>query len=186
MGDIHPIDILIYLANFAVTFLLLYLLLYKPVSKFLSERRERIADALKNAGETREVAERTLLEAKAELASTGEKSRQLAHETIESAALAAEKITDNAQEKASAMIIRAREQMEEERQAALERALTDLVSFAGSLASRVLSREVNIEDNRAIVDHFFEENNVEIKRNGHSQPISNQEGTPPAQEEGKA
>lgn len=162
MGDINLVDMLIYMINFFVTFVLLYLLLYKPISRFLSERRERTATSLKEAEETRKEAELIFQEAKDELANTGEKSRQLSHETIENAALAAEEIIDNAQEEASAMIIRAREQMEAERQVALEHAFTDLVSFAGGLASRVLTREVSIEDNRAIVDHFFAENNMEI------------------------
>lgn len=162
MEDINLVEILIYFINFLVTFLLLYLLLYKPVSRFLGERRERTVNSLKEAEETRKEAELILQEAKAELASTGEKSRQLSHETIENAALAAEKIIDNAEEEAAAMTARAREQMEAERQVALERAFTDLVSFAGGLASSVLAREVSIEDNRAIVDHFFKENNMEI------------------------
>jgi len=164
MENLNLVDILIFIINFFVTFLLLYLLLYKPISRFLGERRERTINTLKEAEETREEAELILQEAKAELASTGEKSRQLSHETIENAALAAEKIIDNAQEEASALIERAREQMEAERQVALERALTDLVSFAGVLASRVLEREVSIEDNHAIVEHFFKENNAETNR----------------------
>lgn len=162
MEDINLVEILIYMVNFFVTFLLLYLLLYKPVSKFLGARRERTINSLKEAEETQKAAALILQEAKAELASTGEKSRQLSHETIENAALAAEKIIDNAQEEASAMLVRAREQMEAERQMALERAFTDLVSFAGSLASRVLDREVSIEDNWAIAEHFFKEHNIEI------------------------
>lgn len=176
MEDINLVDMLIYMINFLVTFLLLYLLLYKPVSRFLAERRERTVNSLKEAEETRKEAERILQEAKAELASTGEKSRQLSHETIENAALAAEKIMDNAQEEASAMIVRAREQMEMERQVALERAFTDLVSFAGSLASRIIAREVSIEDNWAIVDHFFKEYNIEINGGASAQAENKPEG----------
>lgn len=183
MGDINLVDILIYIINFLITFFLLYLLLYKPVSRFLGERRERTVNSLREAEETRKEAELVLQEAKAELAGTGEKSRQLAHETIENAALAAEKIIDNAQEEASAMIVRAREQMEAERQVALERAFTDLVSFAGSLASRVLAREVSIEDNWAIVDHFFKENNIEINGNGSAQAENKPKGKFLEQEE---
>jgi len=162
MEDINLVEILIYIINFFVTFLLLYLLLYKPISRFLSERRELTVNSLKEAKETRKEAELILQEAKAELASIGEKSRQLSHETIENTALAAEKIIDNAQEEAAAMIVRAREQMEVERQMAMEHAFTDLVSFAGSLASRVLAREVSIDDNSEIVEQFFKENNMEI------------------------
>ena len=164
MENINLVDILIYMINFFVTFLLLYLLLYKPISRFLGERRDRTVNTLKEADETRREAEHILQEAQAELASIGEKSRQLSHETIENAALAAEKIIDNAQDEASAMIVRAREQMEAERQVALERAYSDLVSFAGVLASRVIAREVSIEDNRAVIDHFFEESHTEFNK----------------------
>lgn len=170
MEGINLVDIPIYITNFLVTFLLLYLLLYKPVSRFLGERRERMVNTLREAEDTRKEAELILQEAQAELANTGEKSRQLAHETIENAALAAEKIIDNAQEEASAMIVRAREQMEAERQKAMEHAFTDLISFAGGLASRVLGREVSIEDNRAIVDDFLKENKMEI--NGQEERLS--------------
>ena len=157
MGDINLVEILIYIINFLVTFLLLYLLLYKPVSKFLGERRDRIANSLAGAVATKNEAEGILREAKAELASTGEKARQLSQEAIENAAFDAERIVDDAEEKASEMIVRAREQMEAERQAALERAYTELVSFAGTLASRILSREITIEDNREIAERFFSE-----------------------------
>lgn len=169
MEDINLVEILIYFINFFVTFILLYLLLYKPVSRFLGERRERTANLIKEAEEARKEADLILQEAKAELASTGEKSRQLSHETIENAALAAEKIIDNAEEEASVIIARAREQIEAERQVALERAFTDLVTFAGGLASRVLAREVSMEDNRAIVNHFFKENNMEINEQEEKQ-----------------
>lgn len=162
MEDINLVEILIYIINFFVTFFLLYLLLYKPVSKFLAARRARTMSALKEAEETQKEAERLLQQANAEVASAGEKARQLSHETIENAALAAEKIIDNAQDEAEEIVAHAREQMEAERQMALERAFTDLVSFAGGLASRVLAREVSIEDNRAIVEHFFTEHNLEV------------------------
>lgn len=183
MGDINLIEILIYIINFLVTFLLLYILLYKPVSRFLSERRERTAATLKEAEETRKQAELILVEAEAELASTGEKARLLSHETIENAALAAEKIIDNAQEEASVLLLRAREQVETERQVSLEHAYTDLVSFASGLASRVLAREVSIDDNRSIIDHFFKENNMEIKYDDGLRIENSPAGKSPEQKE---
>jgi len=157
MGDINLVEIPIYIINFLVTFLLLYILLYKPVSKFLGARHDRIANSLAEAEATQNEAEGILREAKDELASTGEKARKLSQEAIENAAFDAERIVDDAEEKASAMIVRAREQMEAERQAAMERAYTELVSFAGILASRILSREITIEDNREIAERFFSE-----------------------------
>jgi len=157
MGDLNIIEILIYLINFCITLTLLYLLLYKPVSKFLGERNDRIANSLKKAETVSQEAEIILQQAKEELASTRENARKLSHETMESAIQDAESILDNAKEKSSKIVSQAREQMEEEKQAALEQSFAEIVSFASGLATRILTREVTIDDNREIVENFFSE-----------------------------
>ena len=157
MENINVIEILIYIINFIVTFALLYMLLYRPVSKFLSARRERIVTSLKEAEATQNEAQSLFQDAKAELASTAEKSRLLSHEAFENAARDADRILDDAEDEAATIIERAREQMQTERQAALERAYTELISLTKEVSSRILSREVTIEDNRKIVDDFFRE-----------------------------
>ena len=125
MEGLNPLDILIHIINFIVTFVLLYLLLYKPVSKFMHKRRESVEQALADAAATRAEADAYLAEAKAELAATGEKARRLSHEAIENAALDAERIVDTAQDEADALLQKAREQMRQEKQAAIERAHTE-------------------------------------------------------------
>ena len=157
MESINFIEILIYIINFVVTFGLLYLLLYKPVSKFLAARHERIVSTIQEAEATQAEAQSLFQEARDELAGTAEKARQMSHEAIENASRDAEQILDDAEEEAARMVQRAREQMKTERQAALERAFTELVSLAKEVSSRILSREVSIEDNRKIVEDFFVE-----------------------------
>jgi len=153
MEGLNPLDILIHIINFIVTFVLLYLLLYKPVSKFMHKRRESVEQALADAAATR--ADAYLAEAKAELAATGEKARRLSHEAIENAALDAERIVDTAQDEADALLQKAREQMRQEKQAAIERAHTEVVGLASDIAARILSREVTLKDNREIAERFF-------------------------------
>ena len=155
MEGLNPLDILIHIINFIVTFVLLYLLLYKPVSKFMHKRRESVEQALADAAATRAEADAYLAEAKAELAATGEKARRLSHEAIENAALDAERIVDTAQDEADALLQKAREQMRQEKQAAIERAHTEVVGLASDIAARILSREVTLEDNREIAERFF-------------------------------
>ena len=157
MENINVREIPIYMMNFLVTFALLYLLLYKPVSKFLAARKERIVKSLQEAEATRNEAQGIFEEAKAELAGTAEKARQLSHKAIENAARDADSILDDAQEEAEKIVERAHEQMKAERQAALERAYTELISLSKELSSRVISREVSLEDNREIVECFFRE-----------------------------
>ena len=173
MENINVIEILIYIINFLITFALLYLLLYKPVSKFLSARKERIVRSLQEAETTQSKAQAIFQEAKTELAGTAEKARQLSHKAIENAARDAENILDDAQEEAAMIVRRAHEQMKAERQAALERAYTELISLAKEMSSRVILREVSIEDNREIVESFFREAAGKYKGDGAAQEEKN-------------
>jgi len=183
MGDINPIDILIYILNFCITLTILYILLYKPVSKFMEDRKDRIAKALKEAEQMQQEAKDALQEAKDELAGTREKNRQLSHEAIDNAMQDAENILDNAQEQASETITKAREQIEAERQASLERSYTEIVSFTGILTSRILAREVTIEDNREIVERFFGEKIEQEKSASDSQTHDEAPNAAPEKEE---
>ena len=163
MGELNFIEILIYLINFAVTFVLLYILLYNPVSKFMGERRERIENSLSQAEAAAAEAEELLSQARDELAVTSEKAKLLTHEAVDNAAAEAETILDNAHEKAAEIITRGHSRMLAERHAHAERAYTELVLLAGGLASRILTREISIEDNREIADRFFEEAKQQIR-----------------------
>ena len=116
---------------------------------------DRVEQALADAAATRAEADAYLAEAKAELAATGEKARRLSHEAIENAALDAERIVDTAQDEADALLQKAREQMRQEKQAAIERAHTEVVGLASDIAARILSREVTLKDNREIAERFF-------------------------------
>ncbi|MFV0528362.1 MAG: ATP synthase F0 subunit B [Lachnospiraceae bacterium] len=164
MENANLIDIIIYFINFLVTFLILYLLLYKPVSKFLHNRKERILISIQEAEERNKEADLLLAEAQSEVARASETALKISHETIEHAAVSAEKIIDDAEDKAAAILASAREKMDMERQIAQERALTDIVAFSGDLTSRILEREVTLEDNQAIIERFFAENAVDIDR----------------------
>ena len=155
MEGLTPLDILIHIINFIVTFVLLYLLLYKPLSRFMHKRKDGVARTLEEAEATRTEADAYLAQAKAELAATGEKARQLSHEAIENAALDAERILDSAQDEADAILQKARAQVQQEKQAAIERAHTEVVGLAGEIASHILSHSVTLEDNREIAERFF-------------------------------
>ena len=49
--DINPVDILIHIINILVLFVLLRLLIYKPVKKFMDERSQRIQKEMDHASE---------------------------------------------------------------------------------------------------------------------------------------
>ena len=54
--ELYPLDILIHIVNIVVTYVLLRVLLYKPVRRFMDERAEKIAGQMEHAKELEEAA----------------------------------------------------------------------------------------------------------------------------------
>ena len=155
--DLHPADIIIYVINIAVLFLLLRLILWKPVGRYLSERTERFRLEFENAEKARLDAEALKLEYSENLAGIEAKERDLMRECRIKASQEAEEILNDAREKAKAMILESRERIAEEKERALDNARREVAQLATDMASRILKREVLSDDNMGAVEDFFQE-----------------------------
>lgn len=153
--DIKVSDIFIYIINIVVLYLLLRIILYKPVSRFLSDRSKRIADQLEHAGavekeamERKAAYEQRLLGAQSEAKAIGEESAKRAAE-------AAEALLADTRKQAEQILEAARDRIARERQEALESLQPQIADMALALAAEILRREVSAEDNRQLIDSFF-------------------------------
>ena len=155
--DLHPADILIYVINIAVLFLLLRLILWKPVGRFLSERTRRVSLELENAEKARLDAEALKAEYAERLAGLEAQGRDIMRESRIKASEEAEEILSEAREKAKSQILEARERIAEEKERALDNARREVAQLATDMASRILKREVLPGDNMGAVDDFFKE-----------------------------
>ena len=155
--DLHPADILIYIINIAVLFILLRLILWKPVGRFLSERSARVRSELENAEKTRLEAEALKREYTENLESIEALQRDMMRESQIKAAEEAGEILDEAREKAKAMIAEARERIAEEKERAVENARLEMSQLATGMAARILKREVLPDDNMSAAEDFFRE-----------------------------
>ena len=155
--DIHPVDILIYVINIAVLFLLLRKILWKPVGRFLSERTERVRAELEGAEKTRLDAEALEREYTWQLEGIEALQRNMMRESQIKASEDAEEILNDAREKANAMILEARERIAEEKERAVESARREVAQLATDMAARILKREVLPGDSMSAVDDFFHE-----------------------------
>jgi F-type H+-transporting ATPase subunit b len=152
------------LLNFALLLYLLKRLLFKPALAYLDRRREQIASRMESARISEEKA--------AALVAEKEKVLQAAHEqarrTVEEATARADSILvaakDDAKKEAARIISEARRQIEQERgemEADLRRAYAEIAVLG---ASRVLDREVKIEDHRRLLDDLMREIDEEALR----------------------
>ena len=155
--ELHPVDILISVINIAVLSVLLRLILWKPVIRFLTARSERVRSEL-------EETEKTLTDAKAlkreyadnirDVEARGrEMMRQSQIRTSEEAAT----IIGEAHEKAEKLLLEAHERIADERERAYLSSRHEIAQLAADMASSILRREVSKNDSEKAVEDFFRE-----------------------------
>ena len=138
--------ILAQVLNFTVVAIILWKFAFKPVLATLDERQRKIADGLRYADETKarldsvqqENAD-TLKRAQIEAASIIEQSRKTAKEL-------AERETSAATERANALITKAQQAIELEKQKMLDEARVEISRLVIATTQRVLAKELSDAD----------------------------------------
>jgi len=153
--DFHPEDVIISLINIIVLFVLLRLILWKHVIRFLAARKERVQSEMDEAEKRRLEAEALHSDYDKKIGEIEERGRDLIRESQQKANEESEKILKETRDKARDMITEAEARIEEEKEQALEDARLDVTQLATDMAARILEREVSAEDNSSIVDEFF-------------------------------
>jgi len=155
--DLHPEDIIISIINITVLFILLRLILWKHVIRFLSERAGRVRSSMDDAEKRRLEAEALHSEYNKKIGAIEERGRVMMRESQQKANDEADKILKDTREKAKEMISDAEARIAEEKVQALEDAQLEVTQLATDMAARILEREVSPEDNTNVVNEFFRE-----------------------------
>ena len=154
------------LINFAILLYLLKRLLFKPALEYLDRRRERIASRMEAARLSEEKA--------AALAAARDEALHVAHEQsrrmIEDARARAEGLVaqakQDARREAERVLADARHQIKQERQRMEQDLRGAYAEIAVMGASRVLDREVSLEDHRRLLEELVAEIDDEALRTG--------------------
>ena len=157
--EFYPADVLISLINIAVLFILLRLILWKHVIRFLSARADRVRSELANVDARRLEAEGLKAEYEEKIESIEAQGRDLMRESQIKATEEADELVNAAREKARLMVLEARQRIEEEKDRAVESAHLEIAQLATDMAGRILKREVSSEDSKSAVERFFEDEN---------------------------
>ena len=153
--EFHPLDILISLINITVLFILLRLILWKHISRFLAQRAERVNASLEDVEKRSHDVDALKLEYEEKIESIEAQGRDLMRESQIKASLEAEEILSDAREKARVMLHEARERIAEEKERAILNARHEVAQLATDMAARILKREVSPDDTQSAVDSFF-------------------------------
>ena len=156
MLEISALEIGLHVFNVLVLFFVLRLLLYKPILKFMKKREHTFSDKVdeldareKQLIQQKEEYDYMMAEANNEAAAIITKSNEMARDH-------AREILDNAKEHGRDLVIRAKKEIESEKVQARIDMKAEIAEMAVQIAEKVLEREVSLEDNRKIIDEFFE------------------------------
>ena len=145
------------LINFAILLYLLKRILFKPALAYLDRRREQIAAQMEAARVSEEKAAQLAAQRQESLHTALEQNRR----TVEEAKHRAEEIVaqakEDAKQEADRILAEARRQIEQERAQMgqeLRRAYAEIAVLG---ASRILDREVRLEDHRKLLDELIAE-----------------------------
>ena len=136
--EFYPIDFVLHIINIVVLFLLVRSLAFKPVRKFMLAREEKVKNQLAEAEQAKAEAEALKAEYDARLAAADADCAALRGEKLAAADAERQKLLDDAQARAAAILGDAKAKAEAQAQQTMAEARTEIASAAVALAGKVL------------------------------------------------
>ena len=154
-------DLILNILNILILFCIVRSLAYKPVKKFLDARKARIEKEQADAKELQAQAERSMEEYHALMRESESRANEIIRVAEQKARENSEEITAEAKQQAETIKQKAREDAKKTQRRALVEMKDEVTNLAFQVSERILSREVNEEDNKRIaeefLDHFVQE-----------------------------
>ena len=150
-------QILISLLNLLILFLIIKYFLFGPVKKMLAARQQEIDDQYARAAQAEAEAADSRRSWEEKLSGADREADAILQSATENAKYRGEQIVADARAQADSLIRVAQTEVELERRRAEDEIKREIVEVSEALAEKMLEREINKEDHRAIIDSFIEE-----------------------------
>ena len=154
--EINFIEILLYIVNIVILFFFLRWLLYKPITKFLSNRTNQIQKQIDEAAQKYSDAEQIKAKYDEMMRNAQDLATALINKSKDVADEQARQIVTEAEESAAEIRTRIDKHIESQKQQAVLEMRQEVTKMAIQIAEKVLEREVSYEDNKNVINEFFE------------------------------
>ena len=148
---------LVQLLAFIIMSIIVIKFAYKPVKKFLAQRREYVEEHLSKAEEATKKAEDNVKETEKNLALSNKKALQIIGDAKKEAEKQKQEILLQAKVEANNKMIQVQQDIEKEKQKAVQEVHDDVVNLALEASKTLLTREVNSLDNQKLLNDFVDE-----------------------------
>lgn len=149
-------DMLFVMLTFLVLMWLIKLVAWKPVTKMMQDRSDKIVNDIDSAKESRTKAAELAQKRQAELDKTRDDANGIINNAKQTGQRQREQIVEDARNEASNLKSSAEKDIEQQRQEALANSRKDVASLSIDIASKIISKELNEDDQKGLVDSYIE------------------------------
>lgn len=150
-------QILISLANLFIIFLIVKKFLWKPVQKVMEQRQAMVDKQFADAAEAEKKANEDKAEWAERLAGADAEAADRIAAADETARRHGDRIVADAKDKAQGILRQAEAEAELERQKAAASIRDEIADVSAAVAEKMLEREINADDHRAMIASFLDE-----------------------------
>ena len=154
---IHFPSLAIFLVNFLLVLVLLYLFAYKPILRLMDQRADRIRESLDAAERARQDAASSQEAIQHEITEARREGQRIMDQTREASERFRTEEMDKARQEAEAFVERAKADIQRERDNALEEVRASFGDLAITAAERVIRRSLDRTAHEDLISQVLEE-----------------------------
>ena len=150
------INLVFTIINLLVLYLLMKKFLFGPIIKVMDERKAMIDQQFAGAKEQEDQAKALKEQYEGALKSAREESFQIMEQARKEAKAQADKTVEDTQAKVSAMLVKAQEDINTERENAMRQMKDDVASLAMEAAGKIIGKNSGADQDLSLYDQFIE------------------------------
>ena len=156
IGRFHVGDMLVQLFFFIVLLFLVKKYAWGPVIGMMQKREEYVANEIEVAEQNRAEAERASKEAAEQLRQTKEDAQKIIEDAKHIGAKQEQEIIESARQAAERIKISAQEDIQSEKEKAIQALQDKVASLSVLIASKVIEKEINAADQEKLINEYIQ------------------------------
>lgn len=145
------------IVNFAILFVLLYLLAYKPVMRMLDERAGKVRESMEQTEYIKEQAARAEEEAEKRIEVASKEGQEVIARAVRTGEGVRQQAQQEARQDAEVISARARVEIQQERDDAIDELRREFADLTILAAGKVIDRSLDKEAHHQLIDKTLEE-----------------------------
>ena len=146
--------------NFIILFLLLGVFAYKPIMKMMDERSARIKESMEQAEKIKQQAAQSEEEFKKRIAEAAKQGQDIVARAVQAGEEVRQKAQQQARVDAEAIVARARAEIQQERDAAIDELRRQVADISILAAEKVIETKLDKQQHRQLIDKVLAESNL--------------------------